>query len=46
MTANTSTTVTDYSLNHEFLGSLQGSDDGQHQLSEEQVMILLVVIHS
>ena len=29
-------TVTDYSLNHEFLGSLQGSD-GEHQLSEEQV---------
>ena len=29
-------TVTDYSLTHEFLGSLQGSD-GQDQLSEEQV---------
>ena len=29
-------TVTDFSLNHEFLGSLQGSD-GEHQLSEEQV---------
>ena len=29
-------TVADYSLKHEFLGSLEGAD-GQHQLSEEQV---------
>ena len=29
-------TATDYSLKHEFLGSLEGAD-GQQQLSEEQV---------
>ena len=29
-------TLADYSLKHEFLGSLQGSD-GEHQLSEDQV---------